>query len=187
MIYSITIFVFILALLAFLSLMGSALYYGIGPVVTTPKVRRALFGLMPNQVSGKMYELGAGFGSLAFPLADRYKEAEVIAVEASPLPWLWMRIRLYLSPRVNLKLIYKDFFDLPLSDAAVIVCYLYPQAMDKLERKIRKESQAVLVFTHTFALPSHAPIASQNAHDIYCTPVYGYRLTNICKSRSSRP
>lgn len=161
--------------IALLSMILTALRYGIGPVPTSPKVKRALLPILPVLSKGTIYELGAGFGTLAFALADHYPQCQIIAVEVSPIPCLWMHICKYLKPRDNLKIIRKDFFKLLLSDADLIVCYLYPGAMRKLEEKLAQECPKAAILTHTFALPHRKADATLKANDLYRTPLYFYR------------
>ena len=49
---------------------------GISPVPTTPRVARAMLALLPDDVGGTIYELGAGWGTLALALARRYPRAQ---------------------------------------------------------------------------------------------------------------
>lgn len=158
-----------------LSIILTALRYGIGPVPTSPKVKQALLPLLPKLKQGTIYELGAGFGNLAFSLADHYPDHQIIAVEISGVPYLWMLARQWLKPRNNLKLLKKDFFKLTLSDAALIVCYLYPRAMNRLEEKITQECPKTALLTHTFALPHQKADVILKAKDLYNTPIYFYR------------
>lgn len=168
------IFLLFLAFIAFLTIIWSTLTYGIGPTPTSKKVRTALFQAMPEEIKGKIYELGAGFGSLAFPLADKYPEAEIIAIEISPIPWFWMYLKLFFAPRKNLYLVWGNFYKESLRDARVIVCYLYPGAMEKVSRKVRAECHDTWLFTHTFALPRIKPEIQTTAQDLYHTRIYGY-------------
>lgn len=158
-----------------LSMIYSALRLGIGPVPTSPKVKMALIPLLPPLKSGIIYELGAGFGNLAFTLKDHYPDCQVIAVEASPIPYLWMKIRNWFKPR--LIIIRKDFFQMNLSDANLIVCYLYPGAMGRLKEKLSQECPHAAILTHTFALPHRKADITVRANDLYNTPIYLYRGT----------
>lgn len=158
-----------------LSIIFTSLRYGIGPVPTSPKVKQALLPLLPPLNYRTIYELGAGFGTLAFALADHYPNCSVIAVEISLIPYLWMQAWQRLKPRHNLKILKKDFFKLPLLDSGLIVCYLYPGAMARLEEKIAQECPQTALLTHTFALPHRRADVIVKAKDLYHTPIYFYR------------
>lgn len=165
-----------ITLLLTLSIILTTCMYGIGPTPTSPRVREKVLAILPNKIEGTIYELGAGWGTLAFALADHYKDFSVVAIEVSPIPWLWMHLRNCLNRRSNLKIIWGDFFKLSLSFAGLIVCYLYPKAMVRLEKKIAVECKNTWVITHTFAFPEWKPQNVVIAHDMYHTPVYLYEI-----------
>lgn len=164
--------ILIITSIVLLSIILTSIRYGIGPVPTSPKVKKALWTLLPSLKQGTIYELGAGFGNLAFSLADHYKNCQIIAVEISLFPYLWMQLRQRLAPRPNLKIVKKDFFQLSLNDSQLIVCYLFPKAMERLEEKISPQTALI---THTFALPHRKADVTIKATDLYNTPIYFYR------------
>ena len=124
------------------------------------------------------FELGAGWGALALPLAGRYGAARVEAYELSPLPWLVCRLRGALTGASNLRVRRADFFRARLSGAFLVVCYLHPGAMARLRPKLEAElREGALVVSNTFAIPGWRPAAE------YATPgwfgegrIYVYRV-----------
>lgn len=166
-------FILVVASVILMSMVYSALRWGIGPVPTSPKVKKALIPLLPPLSHGIIYELGAGFGNLAFTLGEHYPDCQVIAIEVSPVPYFWMKIRNGFNPKLNI--IRKDFFQLNLSDASLIVCYLYPGAMERLEKKLAQECPKAAILTHTFAFPHRKADVTIRANDLYNTPIYFYR------------
>ena len=115
----------------FLSLLYS-LITGISPVSSTFGSRKKIIKSVSRDQQGFIYELGAGWGALAFPLARRCPEATVVAYELSPVPWIFMKTRaLIFGPR-NLRIVRRNFLQDDLAKAALVVCYLYPGAMTKL-------------------------------------------------------
>lgn len=167
--------ILLLIILAILiSVAGTTYKYGIGPTPTSPKVKKALLKALPSSLLGTIYELGAGWGTLAFALADHYPANDIIAIEISIIPLAWMHIRQALFRRKNLKIQYGDFFQKNLLDAGLIVCYLYPGAMKKLEIKIKTECPQTMVLTHTFALKARKPARVIYVQDLYNTPIYLY-------------
>lgn len=159
-----------IALAILISIAGSTYKYGIGPTPTSPKVKTALFQHLPKLSKGPIYEIGAGWGTLAFSLADRYPNHSVIAIEVSFFPWLFMYLRAFLFPRKNLIISFSDFFEKNLEDGKLIICYLYPEAMKKLEPKLSRQ----LVISHTFAFPHRTPKQTIYVKDLYNTPIYIY-------------
>lgn len=161
---------------ALLSVVWSTLSLGISPMPTSAKVRAVVLAVLPDTVDGEVHELGAGWGGLAFCLAKKYPTSRVVAWEASWVPWLALRLRLLLSPRRNLVVLRRDFFDADLGRAGLVVCYLWTGAMTRLSEKFHKElREGAAVVSHTFALRGWTAEATRQAGDVYRTPVYRYR------------
>ena len=153
---------------------------GISPVPTSPRVKDRMLAMIPPEhlaavERGRLFDLGSGWGTLAFALAKRFPEAQVTGYELSPLPWLVSRaIQLFLR-RPNLKLRRSDFMNAPLDDAALAFCYLYPGGMTRLQPKLAAElPRGALVVSNTFALPDWQPADMARAEDLYNSPVYLY-------------
>jgi len=144
---------------------------------TSSKVKKIIESTLPEDIQGKVYELGCGWGALAFRLASLYPESEVMAYEVSPIPWLYTEImrRVYRIP--NITLYWKDFFRDSLSDAGLVVCYLYPGAMERLKKKFEKElAPGTLVISNSFAIPGWEPEQVIKVSDFYRSKVYVYRI-----------
>lgn len=165
-----------LIFLAVLTVIIYAIRYGIGPTPTSSEVRKSLYEVMPRKLSsGTIYELGAGWGNLLFRLGDRYPNHSVVGIEVSPLPWLWTYVRNRTRFSSNVCVVRGDFFQADLSDATLVVCYLYPAAMERLaERFVSELKPGTIIITHTFRLPGWTPISTIHAQDLYRTPVYVY-------------
>ena len=130
-------------------------------------MRRELFKLLPD-IDGPVYELGAGWGTLTSRLAERY--SQVIGYEMSPVPWLVAGLRSLRHRSLTCRL--GNFWKRDLSDAKLVVCYLYPGAMKRLIDHLPK---GCTIITHTFAIPGLAPISETRADDLYRTPIYTYQ------------
>jgi hypothetical protein len=154
-----------------------ALIYGITPTPTSKKVKTTLFRLLPPMHQTKIVDLGSGWGNLVFALAEHYPDCQVTGYEISPLPYCiskWINLWRGL-PNVTLKR--QDFFEVPLSEFSLVICYLYPGAMLKLKEKFERElPNQAYVITHTFAIPGWIPLSIERANDIYQTPIYFYRM-----------
>jgi hypothetical protein len=158
-----------------LSIVFHTLRTGISPMPSAPRVRRQLLSLVPEDLTGPVLELGAGWGSLAFALADHCPRAQVVAYELSPLPYAFCRLRQRLAPRPNLRLVRADFFHASFAGASAVVCYLFPGAMSRLGPKLSAElAPGALVLSHTFALRGWAPTRTLVTADLYRTRVYLY-------------
>jgi len=170
-----TLAVLALVVLAGASIIWTSLRVGIGPMPTSARVRRAMFELMPAEVEGEIHELGAGWGTLAFSLADRYPSSPVVAWEVSLVPFTFCWLRARLRARPNLVLRRGDFLAADLRRARLVTCYLFPKGMERLERKFQEElPKGAVVVSNTFALRHRSPSASLIVADLYRTHVFRY-------------
>lgn len=155
-----------------------SLWSGIPPMPTSLKEKKALFSLLPEKLEGPIYELGSGWGTLAIPLARKYPHCQVIAVELSPIPYLFSLLRKAIFGPKNLQFIRKDFFILDLSRAALIVCFLFPGAMERLSPKLRSELlPKTPVVSNSFALPGWTPAQEITIQTIHHSKVYLYHAS----------
>lgn len=156
---------------------------GITPTPTSRKAKKNLMKALPATIKGNIYELGSGWGTLALPLARSYPNCHVIAFESSPLPFFVSKLRKMFANVPNLKLLRRNFFEEDLSDASLIVCYLYPGAMRKLKEKFQKELKpGTRIVSNTFAIPGWQPEAVHEVGDLYHTKIYMYRSTTSLES-----
>ncbi|RKH04814.1 SAM-dependent methyltransferase [Corallococcus sp. CA047B] len=158
-----------------LSIVVSTLRTGAPPMPSPPRVRRALLAMLPRDTTGTLLELGAGWGGVAFLLADHCPQARVVAYELSWLPLLFMRLRQRCFPRANLTLRREDFFRASLQDASCVICYLSRGHMARLAPRFAAElPEGARVLSHTFALRGWTPARTVRLDDLYRTPVYLY-------------
>jgi 16S rRNA A1518/A1519 N6-dimethyltransferase RsmA/KsgA/DIM1 with predicted DNA glycosylase/AP lyase activity len=148
---------------------------GISPMPSSKKAVRAMLELMPSSLSGPACELGSGWGGLTLALAERYPNVPVVGYELSPIPWAVSKLRARLSGCENLTFSRADFFGSDLSDAQLLVCYLYPGGMTRLQEKLRRElTTEATIISNTFRLPDCAPETVIELTDVYRTRVYRY-------------
>lgn len=145
-----------------------------------PSSQKALQTILANlkdENRGKVYELGCGFGTLAFPLAEKLPDHEIIGYETSTFPFLISKLRLIFSRQSNLRIIKKDFVKANLQDAHLVVCYLYPKAMQRLKIKFEQElPKGSWVISNTFAIPGRIPHKTIKINDLYNSNLYIYRF-----------
>lgn len=150
---------------------------GISPMPTSRKAKRCLLELLPKEVQGDIFELGSGWGTLAFPLARRYPHCKVVGYETSPVPFWFSKLRQVFARTPNLHLQHHDFFQEPLHEASLLVCYLYPGAMRQLKVKLAQELRpGTVVISNTFSIPGWKAEEIREVGDIYYTKVYLYRI-----------
>jgi len=108
----------------------------------------------------RIYELGAGWGDLALALARAHPDAEVIALELSPVPWAvaWLR-----ATRLrNLRVRRADLLRHPLADADAVTCYLMLRPMARLAARLDQELRpGTPVVALTFWFRDRAPISTR--------------------------
>jgi hypothetical protein len=150
------------------------------PAPSSARVRDAVLAAMPEELpAGAIYELGSGWGGLAWRLAARYPDREVVGIELSPLPWLFSRLRQWVGRKPNLRYRLANLHKIPFTGAGTVVCYLQGGTMARLGSKLAVElAPGSLVVAITFALPGWAPEALIRAEDMYRSPVYFYRIGN---------
>lgn len=161
---------YILILAITLFLLGTIVFYsislGISPMPTSSTVRKALFANLPLNLEGRIYELGSGWGHIAYRLAKRYPNAIVIGYEKSIVPYFVSKC----FRRSNLTFIRKDLQEADLEKPSLIYCYLFPGAMEQIAKKKRN---GVLI-SNSFALPNIKPSRKIIVHDLSRSCLFKY-------------
>jgi hypothetical protein len=159
----------------FLMILFWTIKNGITPMPTAPKVKKTLLNELPKKLNGTIIDLGSGWGTLCFSLAKKYPHCTVVGFENSHIPYYYSVIKKALSGQPNLTFERRDFFNAPINHASLIVCYLYPKAMEKLKDKFALELKPnTVVVSHTFAIPGLHPNKTVTASDIYRSKIYFY-------------
>ena len=108
--------------------------------------------LKPGEV---IYDLGAGDGRILLECVKQ-KQVRAVGWEIAFLPYLIAKLRIWLNKagdKVTLR--YQNFYQADLSSADAIFCFLTPQAMRKLESKIKRELKPGARFlSYAFAFPT---------------------------------
>lgn len=175
--YIIAITIITLTLLIAISVIATSLYNGIPPMPTSPKVKTKLLRVLPPLEKGNIFEIGSGWGTLAFSLAKHFPMCSVHAYENSFFPYLFSTHCNKLKSLNNLYFHYQNFFFVSLKEADLIVCYLYPSAMKKLKKKLDNELSAnCRILSHTFAIPGWKAEHIYEVNDLYHTKIYLYHF-----------
>ncbi len=128
---------------------------------------KAILSLIPADFQGKIYDLGSGFGTLAYALARNFPKATIIGFEGSPIPCFTSKL---FFRRKNLKFRHKNYLKHDLHHPDLVVCYLCPKGMQKLENREWKE-----LISNTFALRSHTPHQTLQLKDLSRSTLYHYK------------
>lgn len=84
--------------------------------------------------TGSIIDLGSGWGSFVIRIAKRNPQREVVGYELSLLPWFTSILLKKVLGLKNLTLYRQNFYNVNLSGASVLVCYLYPEAMVRIKK-----------------------------------------------------
>ena len=146
---------------------------GISPVPTSRRARAAAFCALPDRLDGTLYDLGAGWGTVAFPLARRFPANRVVAIELSPVPWLVMHLRRWVSRPANLVIRRRDFLTEPVGDAGLVFLYQYPALAARLAEKLAAELRpGTPVISNGCALPGWPVEQVSTADDLILSEVF---------------
>ena len=122
-----------------------------------------------------VYDLGSGDGRWLIRIAKNTEASKVIGFEISLLPYIISRVKLLFTRKNNIKVLFNDFLKTDLSKANVILCFLTPKAMIKLEPKLKNELKPNSTFiSYAFKLPNTKPhsIAKVGSKSL---PIYLYK------------
>ena len=127
--------------------------------------------------TGPIIDLGSGWGTFVIHIAKRYPQRQIVGYELSVLPWLMSKFLKNILGLKNLTLHRQDFYNANLSAASVLVCYLFPEAMDKINNKLLLEQPDVdFLISNNFALPSWQSYKVIQLDDFYKSPIYLYKI-----------
>lgn len=110
-------------------------------------------------------ELGSGDGRLVLEAARR--GATAIGYEINPLLWIvsWLRI---FPMRKNAKVYLRDFWGVDISKADVVLAFLVPRTMSKLEAKAKAEmKKGSRLLSYIFELPNTKAKMSRHHWHVY--------------------
>lgn len=86
-----------------------------------------------------LYDLGCGDGRVLFAAQRAHPQISCVGIEISPFPFLLAKIKQAFSPKKNVHIFYGDFFNLDISKATHIFLYLFPETLDILLPKLKRE------------------------------------------------
>jgi len=149
---------------------------GISPMPSSVKVYKTILKHAEVKGEGAIIDLGSGWGTLIVAFARKYPHKQVIGYELSLLPWLFSVIRKNLLGLNNLYIYRRDFFDVDLKTADLLICYLFPKGMIKLKQKLDADNNPVNIVSNTFALPNSKASMEIKLDNAFHTPIYFYRF-----------
>lgn len=146
---------------------------------SSSKAYNTMMELVDETGTGSIVDLGSGWGNFVIRIAKRNPQRQVIGYELSLLPWLTSTLLKKVLRLKNLTLHRQNFYNVNLTGASVLVCYLYPEAMNRIKNKLLLEQPEVnFLISNNFALPSWQSVKVIPLNDFYKSPIYLYKISN---------
>ncbi|MDL1955718.1 MAG: class I SAM-dependent methyltransferase [Candidatus Desulfofervidus auxilii] len=133
------------------------------------KIKRILeyINLKPGQI---VYDIGCGDGRFLRAVVKKYK-VKAIGYEINP--WAYFLAKIYCLAYPEIKIYFANFWRKNLSDADLVFCYLFPDVMKKLRKKLEVELKPdTWVVSCNFPIPGWEPKKVIYEGD----PIYIYRI-----------
>lgn len=128
---------------------------------------------------GTIVDLGSGWGNFVIRIAKKHPQRQIIGYELSWLPWLISVCFKKLLGLKNLTLHRQNFYQADLSDCSVLICYLFPGAMNKISKKLQLEQTNInFLISNNFSLPGWKPCKAIKIDDFYKSSIYRYNINS---------
>jgi len=143
--------VLIACLLYFASMLISD-FYGIPFVPTRQRTLKRIFSQLKITKKDVFYDLGCGDGRLVF-FVNKNFGCRALGVELNPLLHLFSKFKARHQKLTKVIFIKKSFFEVNLSDASIIYLFLFPEVVEKLSVKLKRECRkGTVIISHGFRL-----------------------------------
>ena len=131
-------------------------------VPTHKSVARAMCTIAQIKPGDRVLDLGCGDGAILL-MAAREFGAIGIGVELNPLLVLWARVRARLSGVADrVTIVRGNMFIADLPDADVVMLYLLPRAMRRIEGRLKAHYALLRVVSNGFMFESAKPVATMH-------------------------
>lgn len=137
------------------------------PFVPTPIARaRKMASLAQIKPGEKVFDIGCGDGRMVYIAANEFG-AHATGLELSPLVYILARIRKFFW-KSKAQILFRDFHFYNFKDIDVIMCYLMPETLAKLQAKLEKELKpGARVISYAFKIGTwqethHEPADQEN-------------------------
>lgn len=146
------------------------------PFVPTPMPRvRKMLALAQIKPGEKVYDIGCGDGRMVYLAANDYG-AKAVGFELSPLVYMLAKVRKFFW-RSKAQIHFTDFRSKNLGDADVIVCYLLPESLARLQSKLETElKKGARVVSYAFPIGTwKVSHREERDRDHNLAPIWVYR------------
>lgn len=142
-------------------------------VPSTNPTAKSMIDLAGIKKGSIVYDLGSGEGRLLFLAAA--KGANATGIEINPILVFYTAIRVYLSHyRNQVRVLWKDFWKTDLRDADVVLIYLLPWRMERIEKKLIKQLKpGAIVVSNSFLFPHLTLYKQDPANHVYVYKIKG--------------
>ncbi|WP_309242159.1 class I SAM-dependent methyltransferase [Paenibacillus sp. S150] len=136
---------------------------------------------------GTIVEAGSGWGTLGLDVIRHCPGKRLTGIENSSIPLWSSRLLAAIAARIlpftsggdplrgRLRFIRGDIYRSSYADADMVLCYLFPGAMEQLAAKFKQElPPGAVVISIFFALPGMQPVRTVTCKDALRTKVYVY-------------
>lgn len=111
-------------------------------------------------------DLGSGAGRLMFLAAK--KGANVIGYELNPFLVLWTWLMIKIKRLTNVKVKMRSLYEADLKNVDVVLAFLFPEYMKKLEPKLFSEMKpGSTIISYSFSIPHHTPLVQEEGIMVY--------------------
>lgn len=169
-----------------LSIVYMTVRNGISPMPSSRRVIRSVTKEIDSlHRANTIVEAGSGWGTLALYIARHRNQKNVgnsswriIGLENSIVPLWYSRFICKIRGERAVKFIRQDIYQYSYRKADVVVCYLFPRAMESLSHVFRKQlTLGTRVISVCFALPGWTPDKVIVCEDMYRTKIYVYSVS----------
>ncbi len=124
---------------------------------TAQKALADVIATVPGADSGRIIDLGCGFGQTTFSLARRFPNAQVIGVETAPLVFAGAWLLGKLGGPKNATIAYRNLWREDLAAYDAVYCFLSSEPMARLLAKARKEMRpGCVLISNSFTVPDYS-------------------------------
>ncbi len=145
---------------AFFTILAQELWYGQknnAPFVPAPdSIMHDLVTHVPITENSVVFDLGSGDGKVLRALYEHFQTGTYVGIERGFVPYLLAKFKHIKIKHISFKR--RDFFDTELSNATIVVLYLFPELMNTLLPKLKRELKlGTVVYSIDFKFADFAP------------------------------
>jgi len=140
---------------------------GVPYLPTHRKQARLMIELADIKPGMKIVDLGSGTGRLLFLAAQ--KGAHAVGYEINPFLYCWTKIKIALWRKGNqVEVKFQSLYQADLKDVDVVLCFLFPSYMVKLEDKLFSELKSgAKIISYVFSIITRVPVIKKEGVVMY--------------------